>query len=77
MNPKKLISWDNPTLVYTLSSLIAFTWWIAFNPGFYSSDSFAVMEMIRSNTITSEWTAIWALSFNAITFSELLLPVIL
>ena len=68
MNPKKLILWDNPTLVYTLSSLIAFTWWIAFNPGFYSSDSFALMEMIRSNTITSEWTAIWALSFNAITF---------
>jgi hypothetical protein len=68
MNPIKLISWDNRTSVYTLSSLIALTWWITFNPGFYSSDSFALIEMIRSSTITSEWTAIWALSLNIITF---------
>lgn len=36
-------------------------WWFAFNPGFYSTDSFGVIEMARSEVLTSEGTAIWAI----------------
>ena len=68
MNPKKIISPNEPQSVYILSGLIACTWWIAFNPGFFSSDSFGLIEMLQSKTITSESTAIWALSLNVITF---------
>lgn len=68
MNPKKLILRYEPRMVYILSGLIAFTWWIAFNPGFFSSDSFALMEMLKSKKITSEWTTVWAYSVNVITF---------
>jgi hypothetical protein len=68
MNLKKLISLNEPRSVYILSGLIAFTWWMAFNPGFFSSDSFALMEMLKGKKITSEWTAIWAISLNVITF---------
>jgi hypothetical protein len=68
LNLKKLISSNEKRAVYILSSLIAFIWWIVFNPGFFSSDSFALLEMLKSKTITSEWTAIWALSLNLITF---------
>ena len=68
MNLKKIISANEPRSVYFLSCLIAFTWWIVFNPGFFSSDSFALIEMLKSKSITSEWTAIWALSVNLVSF---------
>jgi len=68
MKPKKLIQSNEVRSVYILSGLITFMWWIAFNPGFFSSDSFALIEMLKSETITSEWTAIWALSLDLITF---------
>ena len=44
-----------------LNSLIMLIWWFAFNPGFYSTDSFGIIEMARSKTLTSESTAIWAI----------------
>jgi len=68
MKLKKQFASNEPRSAYILSSLITFIWWIVFNPGFFSSDSFALMEMLKSKTISSEWTAIWALSLNLITF---------
>ena len=53
--------------IYLINALIAFTWWMVFNPGFYSSDSFVILEMIKNGDITSEWTAIWAFSLKIIT----------
>ena len=43
-NDVQLISLNEPRSVYILSGLIAFTWWMAFNPGFFSSDSFLVCD---------------------------------
>lgn len=45
----------------TINALIIFIWWLAFNPGFFSADSFGVIEMARSGNISSESTAIWAI----------------
>ena len=53
--------------IYLVSALIAFTWWMVFNPGFYSSDSFVILDNIKNGKITSEWTAIWALTLNILT----------
>ena len=44
-----------------INSLIMLIWWFAFNPGFYSTDSFGIIEMARSEALTSESTAIWAI----------------
>ena len=64
---KKISTLNTNLLVYSSNSLIMLFWWVAFNPGFYSADSFAVLRMLRSGTITSEGTAIWALSLNFLT----------
>lgn len=47
-----------------VNSLLTAIWWIVFSPGFYSGDSFAVIEMAKSGKITSEWTYIWAALTN-------------
>lgn len=51
------------------NSFITLAWWFLFNPGFFSSDSFGVLEMIKGDTITSESTAIWAISVKILTFN--------
>jgi hypothetical protein len=56
---------EKPILVY---SLIASLWWIAFNPGFFSGDSFAVINMARSNELENQWTAPWAIFIDIVTF---------
>jgi hypothetical protein len=53
--------------VAVINSVIAFVWWLVFNPGFYSRDSFAVLEMARTGNISSEWTAPWALLVRILT----------
>lgn len=50
-----------------INAFIMFLWWLAFNPGFYSADSFGVIEMARSGNITSESTAIWAILVKFLT----------
>jgi hypothetical protein len=50
-----------------INAFIIFLWWLAFNPGFYSADSFGVIEMARSGKITSESTAIWAILVKFLT----------
>lgn len=52
-----------------INSFIAFLWWLIFNPGFYSSDSFGVIEMARSGTISSDSTAIWAIAVKLLTIN--------
>jgi hypothetical protein len=50
-----------------INAFIAFLWWLAFNPGFYSGDSFGVIEMARSGNISSESTAVWAIAVKLLT----------
>jgi hypothetical protein len=52
-----------------INAFIAFLWWIAFNPGFYSGDSFGVIEMARNGNISSESTAIWAITVKFLTIN--------
>ena len=42
-------------------------WWLAFNPGFFSGDSFAVINMARNRQLNSLWTAPWAIFIDKIT----------
>lgn len=50
-----------------INALIMFIWWLAFNPGFYSADSFGVIEMVRNGDLSSEGTAIWAIAVRLLT----------
>jgi hypothetical protein len=45
-----------------------FVWWLVFNPGFFSADSFTALELARSGDLPSGSTAIWALTVKALTF---------
>ena len=54
-----------------INAFIAFIWWLAFNPGFYSGDSFSVIDMARSGNISSESTAIWAITVKLLTLNGL------
>jgi hypothetical protein len=53
----------------TLNSFIIFMWWLLYNPGFFSIDSFGVLEMARIGPITSSPTAVWAITVKFLTFS--------
>jgi hypothetical protein len=55
--------------MYKKIFLIVFIWWLVFLPGFYSSDSFGVLHMVRggnfSNIYTAQWPEwFWLLSFG-------------
>lgn len=52
-----------------LNSIIMFIWWLAFNPGFFSGDSFAVIEMARTGQLSSESTLIWAFFVKFLTIN--------
>jgi len=52
-----------------INASILLAWWLAFNPGFYSADSFGVMRIARSGNISSESTAIWALLVKFLTIN--------
>ena len=52
-----------------INASIMFIWWLAFNPGFYSGDSFGVIGMARSGNISSESTAIWAILVKFLTIN--------
>ena len=54
--------------LYFFNSVIFFSWWIVLNPGFYSSDSIAVLERIANRSLSSEWTYLWDLSIYMFTF---------
>lgn len=55
------IRWSVLQKTLVINSLIMFLWWLAFNPGFFSADSFGIIQSARNGIITSEATAIWAI----------------
>jgi hypothetical protein len=54
-----------------VNSSIMFVWWLAFNPGFYSADSFNIIAIARSGNISSESTAVWAIVVKFLTINGL------
>jgi len=53
----------NPSLSASLirNSLVQFIWWVIFYPGFYSTDSFAVLSMAKTGDLNSLWSSPWAI----------------
>jgi|688.fasta_scaffold177346_2 hypothetical protein len=49
--------------------IIQFIWWILFFPGFYSSDSFAVLGMAKTGELYGIWSANWALAVKLLSFN--------
>lgn len=43
------------------NSIAALIWWIIFFPGFFSSDSFAAVNMAKSGDLINSYTASWAI----------------
>jgi hypothetical protein len=43
------------------NSVVAVIWWAVFYPGFYSSDSFAAVNMAKSGDLVNSYTASWAI----------------
>jgi hypothetical protein len=43
------------------NSAVAVIWWVIFFPGFYSSDSFAAVNMAKSGDLVNSYTASWAI----------------
>jgi hypothetical protein len=50
------------------NSSIQFIWWVIFFPGFFSSDSFAAVEMAKSGELGNSFTASWALYVRIFSF---------
>lgn len=48
--------------------VIGFCWWLVFFPGFFSTDSFAIIQNVQSRTLSSEWTLPWHLFIAFLTF---------
>ncbi len=47
---------------------IQFVWWVVFFPGFYSADSFAVLQMAKTGELNGMWSAPWALFVTLFSF---------
>lgn len=43
------------------NSIVAVIWWVIFFPGFFSSDSFAAVNMAKSGDLVNSYTASWAI----------------
>ncbi len=43
------------------NSIVALIWWVIFFPGFFSSDSFAAVNMAKSGDLVNSYTASWAI----------------
>lgn len=50
------------------NSCIQFIWWIIFFPGFYSADSFAVLQMAKTGDLNGMWSAPWAIFVTFFSF---------
>ncbi len=64
-SPVKISSLKN---LYLVNSLIFSLWWIVLNPGFYSSDSIAVLERVANRRLSSEFTYLWDVFVFVVTF---------
>ena len=60
----------NPSFRASLlrNSTIQFIWWIIFFPGFFSTDSFAALQMAKSGDLGNSFTASWALYVRIFSF---------
>jgi 4-amino-4-deoxy-L-arabinose transferase-like glycosyltransferase len=52
-----------------INAIIMFFWWITFNPGFFSGDSFGILEIVKSGQLSSELTIFWAVLVKIITIN--------
>ena len=50
------------------NSFIQLIWWVIFLPGFFSTDSFAAIEMAKSGDLGNSFTASWALYVRIFSF---------
>jgi hypothetical protein len=50
------------------NSIIQIIWWVIFFPGFFSSDSFAAVQMAKSGELGNSFTASWALYVRFFSF---------
>jgi hypothetical protein len=50
------------------NSLIQLIWWVVFFPGFFSTDSFAAIQMAKSGDLGNSFTASWALYVRIFSF---------
>ena len=52
----------DPSLSASLirNSLVQILWWVIFFPGFYSTDSFAVLSMAKTGDLNGLWSSPWA-----------------
>ena len=57
----KLLSDSSVKVAIFRNGTIQLIWWIVFFPGFYSADSFAVLQMAKSGELNGMWSAPWAL----------------
>ena len=46
------------------NGVVTICWWIVFFPGFYSADSFAVVNMARNGNLSDDYSAPWAIFVN-------------
>lgn len=69
MIASKFSSITNLQKSVVINAIIMFLWWLAFNPGFYSADSFGIIDTARSGKISSESTAIWAIVVKLISIN--------
>ena len=60
----------NPSFLssFLRNSLIQFIWWVIFFPGFFSTDSFAAIQMAKSGDLGNSFTASWALYVRIFSF---------
>jgi hypothetical protein len=60
----------NPSFLasFLRNSLIQLIWWVIFFPGFFSSDSFAAIQMAKSGDLGNSFTASWALYVRIFSF---------
>jgi hypothetical protein len=52
-----------------INAIIMFFWWITFNPGFFSGDSFRILDIVKSGQLSSELTIFWAVLVKIITIN--------
>ena len=57
----KILKDDSFKIALIRNSVVQFLWWVIFFPGFYSTDSFSVLEMAKTGNLSNIGTAPWAL----------------
>lgn len=53
---------------YFWGFLLAISWWVLLNPGFFSVDSIDLLRRIESRNLSSEWTFVWEIAVFLLSF---------